>query len=295
MTPSKHISRGGLDPRVPVMLCCMILVGVGVPLESRQQKSPPARPNPCQQDAQATAEGRQLFASRCAGCHALDGRGGERAPDIATSAKTLQRSDEELSAIIEKGLPGTGMPAFASMGSSNIKSVVTYVRQLQGKKEAAALPGNAEKGHALFDGKARCANCHTVAGAGGFIAGDLTAFGANRSVEQIRDAIVKPSNGGRATGRVMVTTRDGRKYSGVLRNEDNFSLQMQALDGSFHLFVKQELQEFTRLPEPLMPSDYGTTLGNAELNDVISFLISAARTGKAGSDTQKKFDDEGDE
>jgi hypothetical protein len=49
------------------------------------------------------------------------------------------------------------------------------------------------------------------------------------------------------------------------------------------------------LPESLMPSDYGTTLGSAELNDVISFLMSAARTGKAGADTETKSDDEGDE
>jgi cytochrome c oxidase cbb3-type subunit III len=295
MIPSKHVWRGSLAAPVLVLVCCTTLVGVGATLTSRQQKSPPARPNPSQQDTHATAEGRQVFASRCAGCHGLDGRGGERAPDIATNAKTLQRSDEELSAIMEKGLPGTGMPAFASMGSTNIRSVVAYLRQLQGKKEAAALPGNAEKGHALFYGKARCAECHSVAGAGGFIAGDLTGLAANRSVEEIREAIVKPSNGGRAAGRVMVMTRDGRKYSGVLRNEDNFSLQMQALDGSFHLFVKQELQDFTRLPESLMPSDYGTTLGSAELNDVISFLMSAARTGKAGADTETKSDDEGDE
>jgi hypothetical protein len=28
--------------------------------------------------------------------------------------------------------------------------------------------------------------------------------------------------------------RDGKKYEGVTRNEDNFSMQLQSLDGTFH-------------------------------------------------------------
>jgi hypothetical protein len=36
------------------------------------------------------------------------------------------------------------------------------------------------------------------------------------------------------------------KYSGRVRNEDNFSLQLQTLDGAFHLFMKSELRSFER-------------------------------------------------
>src|SRR5207244_370604 len=107
------------------------------------------------------------------------------------------------------------------------------------------------KGRALFYGKARCAQCHIVAGAGGYIAGDLTSYGANKPVEDIRSTIVKPSSAVRpGSGRAELTTRDGHKYSGLLRNEDNFSVQLQTLDGAFHLFDKAEVGSLQRVAEP---------------------------------------------
>ena len=72
-------------------------------------------------------------------------------------------------------------------------------------------------------------------------------------------------------------TRDGKEYSGVVRNEDNFSLQLQGLDGDFQLFQKSELSSFSRQPGSLMPADYGSTLNRDELNDLISFLMFSAR------------------
>jgi cytochrome c oxidase cbb3-type subunit III len=241
-----------------------------------------ADPKTQEQNKAAVRDGGQIFASQCAGCHGLDGKGGERAPDIATSAKTQRRSDEELFYIIEKGVPGTGMPAFSSLSQREKKSIVAHVRSLQGQALAVALPGDRSKGRSLFYGKARCAECHIVSGAGGFIAGDLTSYGANKSVDDIRSAIVKPNSMQRpGTGRTELTTRDGRKYSGVVRNEDNFSVQLQTLDGAFRLFDKAELESLRRVTEPLMPTDYGSTLNAGELNDLISFLIATARETKS--------------
>jgi len=247
----------------------------------------------------ASRDGGQVFASQCAGCHGLDGKGGERAPDIATSAKTQRRSDEELFRIIQKGVPGTGMPAFSPLSQEDTKSLIAHVRSLQGRVGDAILPGDDRKGRSLFYGRARCAQCHIVAGTGGYIAGDLTSYGANKSVEDIRSAIVKPSSiAGPGRGRAELTTRDGRKYSGLVRNEDNFSVQLQTLDGAFHLFDKAEIESMQRMAEPLMPTDYGSTLNLGELNDLISFLMAAARETrnaqpkKAAHGDDEEYDDE---
>lgn len=239
-------------------------------------------------------DGQQIFESRCAGCHGLDGRGGERAPDIATSEKTQRRSDDELSRIIAGGVPGTGMPAFASLGSS-LKNVVAYLRQLQDKDDSAKFPGDVKRGQELFYGKPRCSECHAIAGSGGFIAPELSGFGANRSVDQIREAIVKPASTNRLGGKMIVKTHDGREYSGVVRNEDNFSLQLQRLDGAFLLFQKSELAGFSRQPDSLMPVDYAATLSRDELNDLVSFLMSAARGVKTDAAKSKKTEDEEEE
>ncbi|MGA2428781.1 MAG: c-type cytochrome [Candidatus Acidiferrum sp.] len=239
-------------------------------------------------------DGRQTFESRCAGCHGLDGRGGERAPDIASTAKTQQRSDDELYRIIERGVLGTGMPAFGPTGA-NIKNVVAFVRQLQGKTESAKLPGNAHKGRELFYGKARCSECHSVAGSGGFIASELSGFGRSRSPNEIRQAIVKPASANRLGGKMIVKLRDGKEYTGVVRNEDNFSLQLQSLNGDFHLFQKSEIANFSRQTDSLMPADYGATLNPTELNDLISFLMSAARDAMTNASSRKRFEDDEEE
>jgi cytochrome c oxidase cbb3-type subunit 3 len=239
-------------------------------------------------------DGQQIFESRCAGCHGLDGRGGERAPDIATSEKTLRRSDDELSRIIEGGVPGTGMPAFASLGSS-LKNVVAYLRQLQGKDDFAKFPGDVKRGRELFYGKPRCSECHGIAGSEGFIAPELSGFGASRSADQILQAIVKPASTNRLGGKMIVKTRNGKEYSGVVRNEDNFSIQLQSLDGAFHLFQKSELAGFWRQPDSLMPVDYAATLSRDELNDLVSFLMSAARGVKTDAAKSKKTEDEEEE
>src|SRR5215475_10186590 len=70
-------------------------------------KSPTTAPRGFPQANTGIAEGKKLFESQCAACHGLDGHGGERAPDIATNAKTLNRSDEQLLQIVARGIPGT--------------------------------------------------------------------------------------------------------------------------------------------------------------------------------------------
>ena len=241
------------------------------------------------------ADGRQLFESRCAACHGLDGRGGERAPDIATRAAVQRRSDAEIAHIIQAGIPASGMPGFATLDEGTLKAVVAYLRLLQGKTNATKLPGAPEKGKVIFFGKGRCADCHMVGGSGGFIGSDLTAYGRTRSAEEIREAIVKPDRKGRQSAAVVVTTKDGQKYSGIVRNEDNFSVQLQSLDGPFHLFEKSEIESVLRQAEPLMPRDYGSTLSAGELNDLVSFLMSVGKSGKDAADAKRKFAEDEDE
>jgi cytochrome c oxidase cbb3-type subunit 3 len=290
MTPAQNIRGAGILPSLGLMLLCALVLTPKV--RPQEQKSPRSTNADAPVDL-SNADGKQAFESRCAGCHGLDGRGGERAPDIALSAKTQQRSDDELFRIIQQGLPATGMPAFASLGSST-KNVVAYLRQLQGKSNVARVPGSEQKGRALFYGKARCSDCHAVAGRGGFIAAELSGFGRNRSPDEIRQAITMPARTTRLGSRMIVKMRDGREYSGVVRNEDNFSIQLQSLDGGFQLFEKSELASFSRQPGSLMPADYATTLNGEELNDLVSFLMVAARdrTTKAASSTKPTDEEE---
>ena len=89
------------------------------------------------------------------------------------------------------------------------------------------------------------------------------------------------------------TARSGEKYTGRVRNEDNFSLQLQTLDGMFHFLAKSEIETLEYSAQPLMPSDYGSTLSPDELNDVVSYLMSLAGADAGPSKMpEKKFEDE---
>jgi len=228
--------------------------------------------------------GDKIFAASCAGCHGLDGRGGERAPSIAEGPRVQRLSDDQIFRIVENGIPGTGMPPFHSLEDSDIRAVVGYLRTLRGTKKTITLPGDPNRGKILFFGKAECSHCHMAAGEGGFIASDLSGYARTHSIDETRSAITDPNpNGDRLAQAATVTTRDGKTRVGRIRNEDNFSLQLQSLDGAFHFFAKADIKDVKYNSRSLMPSNYGSTLNADELNDLISYLITAANSSESGT------------
>lgn len=176
------------------------------------------------------------------------------------------------------------MPSFHSLGASGIKSVVSYLRTLQGGGKSAPLPGNRRSGESIFFAKNGCAECHMVSGKGGFLASDLSSYGRTHSVEEIREVIANAVSTRKAGEKVVLAvTRDGTKYAGFVRNEDNFSLQLQTVDGNFHFLMKSDLQTLEREAQSVLPAGYHSALGNRDLDDLISFLIGSAKTSKTAA------------
>jgi len=221
----------------------------------------------------ALAGARHEFEARCSPCHGLDGRGGERAPNIATNPATQQLRDDDLRKIIRDGIPAQGMPGFAYLPNDEIRSLVTYLRYLEGKSGSAALHGNPHRGEELFFGKAECGNCHMMHGKGGFLASDLTEYAQTHGPRDLKEAIL---HSGPILDRLVETaeivTRSGEGVSGIVRNEDNFSLQLLGADGAFHNVMKSEIESLRRSTSGVMPSDYARRLSAADLNDLVSYL-----------------------
>ena len=71
---------------------------------------------------------------------------------------------------------------------------------------------------------------------------------------------------------------NGDRYQGIVRNEDNFSLQLQSADGAFRFLSKADLQSIDRSQGSMMPSDYASRLSEAQLNDLVSYLLSLEKT-----------------
>lgn len=254
--------------------------------QAERDQNSPAQPN---------SAGERTFGASCAGCHGLDGQGTDRGPGIANSTRVQRLTDAQLADIISSGIPETGMPPFRSLTGDQIREVVGHLRVLQGKHGARSLPGNAARGKEIFFGKGECSTCHTIYGAGGFLGPDLSAYGAANSAQAILDTILSTErtvpNGYRLA---TVTTRDGRCFEGMIRNEDNFSLQLLTKDGGFHFFRASDLEKVERSTQPLMPTNYRDRLSTDELNDLVNFLVNGGAPKKPMRTSQVDHEDEDD-
>jgi cytochrome c oxidase cbb3-type subunit III len=254
------------------------------------------KPGTAASDAKAARriEAQAAFESVCASCHGLDGRGTERGPDIVSRPDVVRKTDAELGKILKDGKAAEGMPSFASYGPAKLSALVAYLRTLQGCGRETPLPGDAVRGKILFFGKAKCAECHMVSGQGGNFARDLSAYATSMGPDEVRAVIVNPNRDlDPRRGLVKVILADSTVLSGVARNEDNFSLQLQTPDGVFHLLNKSDIRVLTYAGRSPMPSDYGSTLSSLELNDLVSYLLRASRPSE--SRKAKSDDDDGDE
>jgi cytochrome c oxidase cbb3-type subunit III len=187
--------------------------------------------------------------------------------------------------VIKDGIKGTQMPAFP-LPEVQIWKLVSFVRSLNASAIYQEVPGDATAGEALFYGSGKCSGCHMIRGRGGPIGPDLSNIGANRSVEKIERAISDPSAliepGFTA---VSAVTLDGRRISGVAKNNSNYSIQIMDNEGNFHLFLKTELKELTHHKKSLMPTP---ALSETEMQNVLAFL--SRQSMEAPAEASKKFE-----
>ena len=239
--------------RKPIAIALLVLGGSALFAAQNQSNNP-------------SASGRTVYESHCAACHGLDGHGGE-APNI-TTPDVQALSDAQLTTVIHDGHTG-GMPGFATMLSeSDIAAVVSYLRDLQHRSETT-VQGNTANGKTLFFGSAGCSQCHMIKGEGGFLGADLS--GVPLSADDIRTAIVTPPDSS-IDVLTTVTLRNGRRYNGLVRNEDNFSIQLIDKSGAFISIDKANVAKIERATTPFMPADYATRLTPSDLQDLVAYV-----------------------
>jgi putative heme-binding domain-containing protein len=247
--------------------------------------------NPYTGDAKSAKLGESQFRINCAFCHGLGARGGGRGPDLTRAQRKHGSSDSDIYHTINEGVPGTAMPANGTTGqgvgmtSEEVWQVVTYIRSVEQK----AMPtGDVAKGDALFHVAAGCATCHMINGKGGRLGPELTSIGAARSMDSLIESVRNP-NRRLAWGliestkefpqeylSVNVETADGQKLSGVVLNEDNFSLQMMDMSQRIHLFEKNLLKSCEITRESRMPAYDWQTLSDKDLQDIVAYLVSVS-------------------
>jgi putative heme-binding domain-containing protein len=195
---------------------------------------------------------------------------------------------------INEGVPGTAMPPNGAtqqgvgMTEEEIWQVITYIRSMQAKAPAQSV-GDAVHGKELFNGNASCYTCHMIAGKGGRLGPDLTTTGSARSTTYLVESIRNPSRR-LAQGlteamkefsveyeTVKVTTADGTKLTGVVLNEDRFSLQMMDMREQVHSFEKDKLKAMEKSRTSLMPTYDQTMLSDKDVQDLVAYLLAVGQ------------------
>ena len=226
--------------------------------------------NPVAGDAGAIEAGRKLYVKSCAGCHGPTGEGG-RGPNLATGRQVRRANDSQLFASIQKGVPGTDMPP-TPVDDAGVWQLVTFVRSLSAAAFEVPVAGDEAAGRVVFTGKGECAKCHMLRGTGGWIGPDLSNIGMTRSFNQLREAVLKPSErwveGYRA---VTVHLKNGKRLDGVLRDRTSWSLAVLDARGEMHRLKMADVADYTMHVKSLMP-ETRDRLSSDEIRDVLRFL-----------------------
>ena len=169
------------------------------------------------------------------------------------------------------------MPRNWMLMEKEVSLVAAFVLSL-GRQSADAIEGDPEQGRRVYQ-RAQCSNCHILDGEGRGIGPQLSAVGALRGVEYLRQMILHPESqepldpdGFHASLAVRVVTAGGEEIVGRRVNEDSFTIQLRDRQNRYYSFRKTDLQAIRREPgSRLMPS-FESVLSDKEVEDLVSYL-----------------------
>ena len=226
-------------------------------------------------------EGAALYAANCFSCHGE----GQTVPGVDLRSGPIRRAatDEELQALILKGIPGTAMPPHA-LTTPQLNGLVAYIRTMKDYGSKPVAVGDAARGKTLFEGEGGCLSCHRVNGKGARVALDLSNVGAARPAAYIQRALLDPQSTYTAMPEsrfVRAVTSNGTTVTGRRLNEDTFTILV--IDDRENLVAldRATLRSYTIVKESPMPSVKGK-FTDGQISDLIAYLASLRRVPNVG-------------
>ena len=215
-------------------------------------------------------DGERAYGTTCVNCH---GPNGDVIAGINLMTGQFRRpyTDQELIAVVQKGIPNTGMPP-STMNAEQAGKLVSYLRASAAKaKPAAAVVGNALRGKLVYDTKGSCASCHRVDGVGSRVGPELSRVASSRRTNELELALTNPAAEVQPQNRFYrVVLKDGTTVTGRLLSHDTFTVQLIDMKEQLRSFVKADARQHGFIDTP-MPSFTGT-LTPQEIADVVAYL-----------------------
>ena len=145
-----------------------------------------------------------------------------------------------------------------------------YARYRGLLNENALRSANPQNGRAVF--QRTCGSCHRLYGEGGTIGPDIT--GSNRgNLEYLLQNVLSPNADVPEDYRmVVVTTRDGRTFSGNIVAENDRQLTLRVVGGDPVAIPKSDVQSREVTGVSMMPSGLFDALSDREVIDLVGYL-----------------------
>jgi alcohol dehydrogenase (cytochrome c) len=226
--------------------------------------------------AAAAAAGKPVFDATCAACHGAGGAGTERAPPLDTGRFKHGGEDFEIFQTIQKGVPGTQMPAFGSLRAEQLWQLVSYVRglsQTASSDATASTSGDSSRGEQLFFGEGQCSTCHEINGRGSPLAADLSGIGKQAPAAIQAGLEHQPARRfsfGPSPHLAAVTLRNGTQLNGLVKNEDSYALVLQTTEGDYRLLDRREIRTIAN--SPFLPTSLAQRLSADDKADLLAYL-----------------------
>jgi putative membrane-bound dehydrogenase-like protein len=164
-------------------------------------------------------------------------------------------------------------PAFTDVWGPVEQSIVeerTYSHYRALLSESSVSGASVQNGKAVFE--RTCASCHKLYGEGGSIGPDIT--GANRgNVDYLLFNMLNPNAEVQdAYKMVVVTTRDGRTYSGNIVGETDRQLTLRMVGQDTASVNKADIQSRESTSVSMMPPGLLENLSEREVIDLVAYL-----------------------
>jgi len=147
---------------------------------------------------------------------------------------------------------------------------VEYKQYRQLLSEQALGNADVSNGRAMF--VRTCSACHTLYGEGGKIGPDIT--GSNRAnIDYLLGNLIEPSAEIQDDYRmVVITSRDGRTYSGNIVAENDRQVTMRVIGQDQLVLNKSDIQSRETASVSMMPEGLLQTLTDKQILDLVAYL-----------------------
>ncbi len=156
------------------------------------------------------------------------------------------------------------------VSSEKTAAIARYTSVLNDDAIAAA---DTAKGEEMF--VELCGVCHQMFGEGALIGPDLT--GSNRTeLDYLLTNIIDPSGDIQdAYQTLMITTRDGRTYSGTVANKSPRAMTVRVVGEDEVVIPNSDIQSFDFFPLSMMPEGLLDPYGDDEVANLVAWLMTA--------------------